>query len=108
MIDFTPFSPLIEPPPAVTERIHKQPECHLLWAILANGIEEYMKYATATSRRGRRLFKEAEDWIMQDDPTWLCSFVSICHVLGFDPEYLRRGLRHWLATHSTPVLKRAA
>jgi hypothetical protein len=79
----------------VSERIRTQPACHLLWAILENGIQEYLRYATATSPRGKRLFRETEDWIMQDDPTWLCSFVSICHVLGLDPGYLRTGLRCW-------------
>lgn len=109
MIDFTAHSPLASPPPAVAERIRMQPECHLLWAILENGIAEYMKYAAATSRRGKRLFHEAEEWIRQDDPTWLCSFVSICHVLGLDPDYLRTGLRRWGQERtSPPLLKEAA
>jgi len=92
-----------------TERIRTQPACHLLWAIMENGIEEYMRYATATSQRGKRLFREAEDWIMHDDPTWLCSFMSICHVLGLDPAYLRTGLRCWREQQSTAtVFKHAA
>jgi hypothetical protein len=105
---FTPHSPLAVPPPAVAERIRKQPEANLLWAVLANGIEEYMKYATATSRRGRRLFREAETWIMADEPKWLCSFVSICHVLGLEPEYLRTGLRRWHAKKTGEGFKQAA
>ena len=51
---------------------------------------------------------EAEAWIMQDDSTWLCSFISICHVLGFDPDYLRQGLRRWRAERSVPPFKQAA
>lgn len=107
-IDFTAHSPLAAPPPAVAERIRKQPECHLLWAVLENGIKEYMKYATATSRRGKRLFAEAETWLMQDDPTWLCSFVSICYILGLGPDYLRAGLTRWRAGRETPALRNAA
>jgi len=86
---------LATPPTAVAERIRTQPECHLLWAVLREGIETYMKYATATNRRGQRLFTEVEMWIFKDDPTWLCSFISICHVLGLEPDYLRTGLRRW-------------
>jgi hypothetical protein len=86
MSDFKTHSPLAAPPPEVAERIRKQPECRLLWTVLEHGVEEYMKYTTATGRRGKRLFREAEAWIMQDDPTWLCSFVNICHVLGLDPD----------------------
>jgi len=108
MIDFSLSSPLAVPPPAVTERIHSQPECRLLWAVLENAVDSYMKNATATGRRGKRLFREAEEWIMQDDLTWLCSFISICHVLGLDPDYLRRGLRHWRAERLVPVFKEAA
>jgi hypothetical protein len=106
-MDFTP-SAFWSPPPAVTERIQKQPECRLLWAVLENAIDIYMKYAGATGRRGKRLFQEAEAWIFQDDPTWLCSFVSICHVLGLEPEYLRLGLQRWRAAQGLPAFKQAA
>ena len=102
------FVPLAEPPLAVAERISKQPECALLWAVLENGLATYMRYATATNRRGKRLFQEAETWIMQDDATWLCSFMNICHVLGLDPEYLRMGLRRWRMAHAPRVFREAA
>jgi len=106
---FTVDSPLEVLSTEVTERIRTQPACHLLWAIMENGIEEYMRYATATSQRGKRLFREAEDWIRHDDPTSLCSFVSICHVLGVDPGYLRTGLRCWREQQSAArVFKHAA
>ena len=62
----------------------------------------------ATGRRGRRLFREAEEWIMRDDLTWLCSFVNICHVLGVDPDYLREGLRRWRDEQFSAELKEAA
>ena len=87
----------------VAERIRTQPACHLLWAILENGMLEYMRYVTATHPRGKRLFRETEDWIMQDDPTWVCSFVSISHILGLDPGYLRTGLKHWREQQSAPA-----
>lgn len=96
------------PPPEVVERIRKQPECELLWAVLENGLTDYMKYATATGRRGKRLFREAQEWIMTDDPTWLCSFLNICHVLGIEPDYVRTGLQRWLERQTLPPLKHAA
>lgn len=96
------------PPPAVAERIQRQPECRLLWAVLENAVDAYMKHVAATGRRGKRLFREAEEWVWRDDPTWLCSFVSICHVLGVDPDYLRRGLRKWRDAQATPSFKQAA
>jgi hypothetical protein len=107
-VDFSSPALLSAPPPAVAERIRRQPECRLLWAILQEGIETYMKYASATRRRGRRLFAEAEHWIMQDDPTWLCSFVSICDVLGLQPDALRTGLKRWHARQNHSGFKQAA
>lgn len=109
LVAFNRDSPLGVLPTEAAERIRTQPACHLLWAVMENGVQEYMKYVSATSRRGQRLFREAEDWIMQDDARWLCSFVSICHVLGFDPDYLRTGLRSWREQQSAPsTFKHAA
>jgi len=34
MIDFSMSSPLAVPPSTVVERIQRQPECRLLWAVL--------------------------------------------------------------------------
>jgi hypothetical protein len=90
------------------EQIRKTPAGRLLWAVLENGIEQYQKHVTATGRRGRRLFREAEEWIMRDDLTWLCSFVNICHVLGVDPDHLRTGLRRWREAQLSPTFKQAA
>ena len=107
-IDVGGISFLSAPPPQVAERLRRQPECRLLWAVLEDGMETYMKYAAATGRRGKRLFAEAERWIMADDPTWLCSFVSICHILGLEPGYLRMGLKRWRTRTSAPELPQAA
>ena len=89
---FTSLSPQL---PAVSERIDKQPECRLMWAVLQDAIDTYAKHVDAKRPRHRRLFREAEEWIEEDDPTWPFSFASICHTLGLDPDYLRNGLQHW-------------
>jgi hypothetical protein len=107
-IDVGSISFLSAPPLQVAEQIRTQPECRLLWAVLQNGMETYLKYASATNRRGKRLFAEAECWIMQDDPTRLCSFLSICHILGLEPGYLRAGLKRWRTRTPPPGLQQAA
>jgi hypothetical protein len=94
--------------PAARELLEKQPERRLLWAILQDGLETYMKYATATTHRGRRLFQEAEEWIMQDDSPWPCSFETICQTLDLNPGYLRRGLHRWRAKRVARTAKKAA
>lgn len=39
--------------------------------------------------------REAERWFFNDDSRWLFSFVSVCDVLGLEPEYIRTKLKHW-------------
>jgi hypothetical protein len=34
--------------------------------------------------------------------------VSICHVLGLDPDYLRTGLRRWREARTAPILLKEA
>jgi len=100
-------SSFIIPTPEVAERIRQQPECRLLWAILQDGIETYVKYSNASNKHTKRLFVEAEEWIMQEDFTWLCSFVNICHVLAIEPDYIRTGLKRW-RLRTQPLDSRAA
>jgi hypothetical protein len=81
--------------PDVSERINKQPECRLMWAVLQDAVDTYAKHIDAKKLRHQHRFREVEEWIEQDDPVWLFSFTNICHVLGLDPGYLRSGLRRW-------------
>jgi len=68
------------------------PHAALFLAVLDNGVTQYRRYAGMETRRGMRLFQEAEDWIMDNDYTWPCSFVNICLTLGIDPERFRQDL----------------
>ena len=95
-------------PPGFAERTQQSPEHRLLWAVLRDGIEEYMKYVTATDRRGQRLYRETREWITQDNPTWLFSFVTICHVLGLNPDYIREGLERWRSEQEVSALQNVA
>jgi len=74
-----------------------QPEKRLMLAVLEDAIATLQRTATATSRIGTRDFDEVRTWLASDDTSWPYAFVNICHVLGFDPSYLRRGLDRWLA-----------
>jgi hypothetical protein len=71
------------------------PEKRLLLAVLEEAVVTFQRYATEHGRRGRRLFREAEEWMGSEELFWPCSFRNICDVLGLDPGYLRQGLRRW-------------
>lgn len=71
------------------------PEKRLLLAVLEDAVITFQRYVTSTRRRGRRLFLEAEAWIVSDDMAWTCSFQDVCDALGLDSRYLRQGLLAW-------------
>lgn len=69
-----------------------EPEKRLMLAVLEDGIMCFQKYALEQNSKAKRLFREAEDWILEEGSDWLFSFESICAVLGLDPNYIRHGL----------------
>lgn len=69
-----------------------EPEKRLMLAVLEDGIMCFQKYALEQNSKGNRLFREAEDWILEEDSDWLFSFENICAFLGLDPNYIRHGL----------------
>jgi hypothetical protein len=73
----------------------------LMWAVFADAIDCYRRYAHATSLRGRTEFKEVEGWVLGTDWDWPFSFVNLCEAFGFDPAGVRLGLRRW-RSHSAP------
>ena len=71
------------------------PEKLLLLAVLEEAITTFQRHVADTGRRGRRLFCEAEEWLLSEEREWPCSFHNICDALGFDVSYLRGGLTRW-------------
>lgn len=96
-------------------------EIALMRAVLIDAISCFQR-PSAGSRRDQRLAKEAEEWFFTGKDSQPFSFINICSVLGFEPEYLRLGLRRWQRSQTgtaprarktrhivrTPQLKRAA
>ncbi|MCX8072372.1 MAG: hypothetical protein N3C12_07970 [Candidatus Binatia bacterium] len=77
-------------------------ECHLLAALLADAIRCYQRNYSARDRVGQRLFREAEQWLMEPDPAppreGAFSFQYVCDVLRLDPDDIRLRLRRWSAS----------
>jgi hypothetical protein len=67
-------------------------EKRLMLAILQSAIEDFQKYASAQDQKGRLLYQEAEQWILDEDNEWFLSFNSICETLSLSPDQVRRGL----------------
>jgi len=81
-----------------------QPEKRLLLAVLDDAVRTFLKYATASGGRGRRLFTEVDAWFASDEGSDSpFSFPNLCYALGFDPAYVREQLREWRGGERTTV-----
>ena len=76
-------------------KAHWEPEKRLMLAALEDAIACFQKYLLARDGRGRAMFREAEEWMLEEESDWLFSFENICEILGFSPQYLRQGLIRW-------------
>jgi hypothetical protein len=65
------------------------PEKRLVLAILTEAIATYRRCAHARSNKGRRLFREAAHWFASEATDLPFAFVSVCDVLGLDPDAVR-------------------
>ncbi|HLK12175.1 MAG TPA: hypothetical protein VKW76_12425 [Candidatus Binatia bacterium] len=81
-------------------RARGEGERRLMVALLEDAVGCYQRYCGARSRHGRRLFREAEHWIMDEHARGPLSFRVVCELLGLPPDHLRRGLRRWRAAHA--------
>src|SRR5688572_18677642 len=69
----------------------REPEKMLMLAVLENGIHTFKKHVHAGDAR----FREAFDWIMDENGDWFFSFENICDVLGMDARYIRKEIMRW-------------
>jgi len=71
-------------------------ERRLMLALLADAINVYQRGATSSATRARRLFIDAETWIMTNDLNSCgLSFETVCEALGIHPGALRRRIIKW-------------
>ena len=90
----TPYDACLD---TLRRKSYAESEEKLMRAVLEDAIACFQKYVFARDRKKKVLFQEAQDWIQEIDRDWPFSFVNICEVLGFRPNYLRRGLEQWKA-----------
>ena len=83
----------------ILERLSKKDilegEEKLMLAVLGKAVEYFQKYVLAKDERGKKLFQETEEWILDKNTVWLYSFENICEALGLHPDYIRQGLKCW-------------
>lgn len=85
-----------------------EPEKHLMLAVLEDALSCYRKYLFARTAKRQTEFREAEEWIFDNEDTRFVSFENVCGILGIEPSYLRRGLREWREDRVAARLSAAA
>ena len=96
-----------------------RPVKKLMMAILEDALRCFQNNADAKGGPRKRLFSEAEQWLIGEGGEGPFSFETVCETLGIEPQFLRRGLRDWrtqqlagissrrlpIRIRSTPALK---
>jgi len=72
-----------------------RPIKRLMLAVLEDAMRCYQTYASSRNRVQRRLFVEAEKWLMDRRAGGVFAFETVCETLGIEPSCLRAGLRRW-------------
>ncbi len=74
-------------------------EQRLMLALLTDALNVYQKGALSRLTRMRRLYIDAECWILADHANCNAfSFTTVCDALGINPELLRRRIINWKHT----------
>ena len=71
------------------------PETALMSAVLEDALVCFQSRFEMKGQSAENSAQRAEEWFLSDDSRWLFSFVSICTVLGLEPEVVRRRLKQW-------------
>ncbi|WP_424672136.1 hypothetical protein [Candidatus Binatus sp.] len=83
-------------------------EKRLILSVLEDAIECFMKCIDASTSKGQRLFRDADEWIALEDKRWVFSFDNVCDMLDINPEYMRMGLRKWKEKRLDAIARRRA
>ena len=72
-----------------------EPEKRLMLAVLEDAFYCFQENYAARHGKKKQLFDKVEQWFFGTSNDWVFSFENICSVVGFNPEYLRKGLVRW-------------
>jgi len=70
------------------------PEKELAAAVLTDALVEIRDYCG--DPRHKKQVAEDLQWVFSDDACWLFSFLGVCAIFDFDPQYVRGVVWRWL------------
>src|SRR5262245_40022119 len=71
------------------------PEQKLMLAVLESAVHDFQRCHWATRGRGKRLFREAQEWLTAREETGSFSCVAICQAVGNGSAYHCQVLSAW-------------
>jgi hypothetical protein len=74
------------------EGFARGPERALMSALLFDGIQSFMNFVCAETEATRTRYKEAYNWVAEEEDDYIFSFANVCQGLGVDPNFFRKGL----------------
>jgi len=80
---------------SVYKKTIREGEERLMLAVLEEAVQCFQQFVLGTRPREKRLFQEAEDWILEKDNDYIFSFEYICETLKLHPDHIRQGLMTW-------------
>ncbi len=78
-------------------------EHRLMLALLHDAINCYYACLWARDKKGKELFRETEQWILEHNSDCIYSFENVCKTLGLNAYYLRQSL---IRRKESPLAKR--
>ena len=76
-----------------------RPVAVLMHAVLEDALACFQKRFVTEGHGAQRVAREAEAWFLSKDSHWPFAFVSVCAVLGLEPEAIRQRLKRWSHSH---------
>lgn len=71
------------------------PEKRLMLAVLEDALWCFQDNFRARHGKRKQLFDNVVSWFFETNGDWLFDFKNICNGLGFDADYIRKGLLQW-------------
>ena len=83
-------------------------QVRLCLAVLQDAITTFRKYAGAVRGRERRLFEEAQEWLLEPNTGAPLSLEYVGEALGVDPGDIRAAIERWRREHLAAAAQHAA
>jgi hypothetical protein len=75
-----------------------QPEKRLMFAVLEDAVFCFQTHVASQDVIGKKLFAEAEHWLLDENTDWPFSFTNICQEIRLDKDLVRAALMRWKYT----------